>query len=376
MNRWMESWKQHVKHPIVSYNPKPATSTIQQLMPPQVKEVIPIVPQFIAGHEKQMQWQYWNDHMWVWMNNDLDQELTEAMESGLRMCEFNPYEYDLEKMIQRNTDTGKCRGIVHAQWGHITIITLNPKHRDQLSSPIFHHLSFDLCESKHVQQSCTTICNRNVKRCSNEWKAIEALFFNEPASDGWLVDGADTELDIPRIVQITAHENPLQAMRYELARQQIILRHAHCNEVLAFHGTYYRNPQHIVNSGGLDTRYARDSNLLFGRAIYLAKHAQFVHEARYAYTTSERAKGKRKRPQNNHDTSIYSMLCVKAAVGHYRYYSPKQTVPKMNKAPAGYDSVYAFTNDARFPMYVIHDNNQIYTAYTIQYSMNKKKQAT
>lgn len=287
------------------------------------------------------------------MSDEFNVALNNAYERGYSHVTHKGYTYDLVSLTQTNQQTQRVRNIVREWTYRGRAIMRHPDHRDRIL-PCFHALTTRWIESAPAE----TARLREVSKRTQEWKAVQDIFIHNT--------GNKRQVWAPTMTRLRAYENPFAALRYELRKHQCVVERGYCNEVMAFHGTGDIVPERaLVHGGGLDTRYARESPpLYFGRGVYVTQEAEYV-DRHYAHEVIP-ARNTRKRKRAAEE---YSMICVKALVGEYKYHGAQERSPEMRVAPLGYDSVYGFTDDVHVPMFVLHDNAQIYCAYIIDYCL-------
>jgi hypothetical protein len=257
---------------------------------------------------------------------------------------YGSWNFDFDKKIQINCITDKQRAIKSELRGMIT--KPNANHWDTLPL-LFQSLT------SNITNQCYEI-QREVNKDSQEWQLV-VQYFNRGA---WLRK--------PKIRRLVAHINPFKAKLYELTKEQ--LKHnGQVNEIIAWHGTKNNDPAVVVQRGGVDMRYGIKG--MFGQAAYITEDASFVHANEYRFTKEiihERVlKNGQKRKQRER---YFIQLMVKAIVGNYKYVpAGEHTNKSMLLAPEVFDSIYSFTSDEKTNMFVIYDNNQLYTSYSIEY---------
>ena len=341
--------------------------------------------QFITETVKEgAEWQFMNDEsLWLPMDSEYQLLLPSIISNpkidlpqSIYSSQDSTYIFDLINNTQKNTLTNRIRSIRCIE--KITKLCRLNSHFKQEIDPI---LSFPKLKAEEKQKGnkkedkdndhnqirlpLKDIENklRMVETDSEEWKCIESKFLSGPM---WT-----TRNKIPTILTIICYENPLKTALYNFTKQYISLSHPdhpHVNETLLFHGTSTYSVDTVVENGGVDMRYSGSG--YFGRGIYLTPDAGYVDE-NYAVHSSKNVSiiNKKGKKRKTYHSNVATILMVRSLVGQYKYYEPGVKDQCMIRAPNGFDSVYGYTQNTSVPMYVIHDNNQLYTNYSITYKV-------
>lgn len=285
--------------------------------------------------------------------NDLYQELQGKLVDRWENLDQTNFKYNFVRMVQLNASSS-CQRAIRMLETQVERQELNPQFRHQLPA-VFHNLTRD---QKFVPSVVAPV-DREVLKNGEEWQAIEQRFIE---NGSWSQCNQS-----PKIHRIVAHCNSFQASVYELTKARIAAqRNGFANEIMGWHGTKDVDPDKVIQSGGLDIRRA-NGNSFFGRGVYMAEDAAFVHRDDYGFRkdsvmhTVDSIGRKRSKT-----TSVRVMLLVKAIVGHYKRFEPNER-RQFTCAPHGFDSLYGFTQYDDISMFVVHDNNQLYTCYSIEY---------
>lgn len=271
---------------------------------------------------------------WLELSSYVCQQINQK-NGPIKRCIDN-WEYNLVKMERINIHVPTARQAIGYLDVEETVIRLRADYKHVLPE-LFTQLTLP---TNH--KTLNGVGQRVVSKDSVEWQLIESQLKQNSFQ--------------PNIVQIVAHINSYQAYVYELTKQRMALdNNGHANELLLFHGTQSVDPIKIIQSGGLDVRQANMFSW-FGRGVYMSANASFVHKYKHQKYTC-----------NQTPTNV--ILLVKALVGKYKRYEVGERDNCLTRAPEGYDSVYAFTTEQNVSMYVVYNNNQLYTSYSIEYTI-------
>jgi hypothetical protein len=176
------------------------------------------------------------------------------------------------------------------------------------------------------------------------------------------------------LVTVERWEDRLLWRDYSARRDRIALkRDGNPNELQLWHGTGVVAPMTVLqHETGLDPRFS--SGGFYGRGMYLAEHARYSAESKYAHCPD---------PTN---PLLRQLLLVRAAVGEARDYGP-EIHRKLSKPPrqeflqnAGllFDSVKggphrphkAGPGKDDSVMFVLYDLAQAYPEYVVTFQIN------